>query len=78
VAAAERKTEPIPIRRIAYFNGNVQGIGFRYTAWQIAKDHAVVGYVKNLTKEGLGVNETHPGVILAARHMGGDDPTQAG
>ena len=44
----ERKTKPIPIRRIAYFNGNVQGIGFRYTACQIAKDHAVAGYVKNL------------------------------
>ncbi len=44
----ERNTGPIAIRRIAYFNGNVQGIGFRYTACQIAKDHAVVGYVKNL------------------------------
>ncbi len=48
MSGSERKTEPIPIRRIAYFNGNVQGIGFRYTACQIAKGHAVVGYVKNL------------------------------
>ena len=48
MAGSERTTQPIPIRRIAYFNGNVQGIGFRYTACQIAKDHEVVGYVKNL------------------------------
>ena len=48
MSGSERKTDPIAIRRIAYFNGNVQGIGFRYTACQIAKDHAVVGYVKNL------------------------------
>jgi acylphosphatase len=48
VSGIDPKTEPIAIRRIAYFNGNVQGVGFRYTACQIAKDHAVVGYVKNL------------------------------
>ncbi len=48
MSGPQRKTDPIPIRRIAYFNGNVHGIGFRYTACQIAKDHAVVGYVKNL------------------------------
>jgi acylphosphatase len=31
------------------FKGNVQGVGFRYTARDIAHRHSVVGYVKNLT-----------------------------
>lgn len=39
---------------------------------------AQLGKVENLTDEGLGVDEAQHGVILAARHMGGDDPTQAG
>jgi len=39
---------------------------------------AQLGKVENLTDEGLGVDEAQHGVILAARHMGGDDPAQAG
>ena len=39
---------------------------------------AQFGKVENLTDEGLGVDEAQPGIILAARHMGGDDATQAG
>ena len=39
---------------------------------------AQLGKVKNFTEEGLGVDETQQGVILAAGHMGGDDPAQAG
>ena len=30
------------------YSGNVQGVGFRATAVMIARDHPVVGYVKNL------------------------------
>ena len=30
------------------FTGRVQGVGFRYTALQIAKEYEVSGYVKNL------------------------------
>ena len=35
-------------RREIYFSGRVQGVGFRYTARQIAERFAVVGFVKNL------------------------------
>ena len=36
------------IRRTVHFSGNVQGVGFRYTARSVAKDFKVVGYVRNL------------------------------
>ncbi len=35
-------------RRACYFSGRVQGIGFRYTAHNIALQHNVNGYVRNL------------------------------
>lgn len=31
-----------------YFSGHVQGVGFRYTALQIAKEFEVAGFVRNL------------------------------
>jgi acylphosphatase len=31
-----------------YFTGHVQGVGFRYTALQIAKEFEVAGCVRNL------------------------------
>jgi acylphosphatase len=34
-------------REVQYF-GNVQGVGFRFTAVQIASQHDVTGYVMNL------------------------------
>lgn len=36
------------VRRTAYFSGQVQGVGFRYTARNLAERFQVVGYVKNL------------------------------
>ncbi|HEY3245252.1 MAG TPA: acylphosphatase [Phycisphaerae bacterium] len=36
------------IRRRVLFSGNVQGVGFRYTAYQLAQGYRVGGYVKNL------------------------------
>ena len=36
------------IRRHLYFKGHVQGVGFRYTARQIAEGYRVNGYVRNL------------------------------
>lgn len=35
-------------RRSCYFSGRVQGVGFRYTAHNIALQHNVGGYVRNL------------------------------
>ena len=35
-------------RRQVYYSGRVQGVGFRYTARQIADRFAVTGYVENL------------------------------
>ena len=32
----------------AYFSGHVQGVGFRYTVYQLAKGYEVTGFVKNL------------------------------
>jgi len=33
---------------IVFFTGRVQGVGFRYTALQVAKEFEVSGLVKNL------------------------------
>lgn len=35
-------------RRQCYFSGRVQGVGFRYTVKNIALQHNISGYVKNL------------------------------
>jgi acylphosphatase len=35
-------------RRHCYFNGRVQGVGFRYTARNIAINFDVTGFVRNL------------------------------
>jgi len=37
------------------FNGNVQGVGFRYTARNMAHRYSIVGYVKNLTSGAVEV-----------------------
>ena len=35
-------------RRQVFYRGQVQGVGFRFTARQIAQQFAVSGYVRNL------------------------------
>ena len=35
-------------RRTYTFSGNVQGVGFHYTAQHLARSHPVAGYVRNL------------------------------
>jgi acylphosphatase len=35
-------------RRVVYFRGHVQGVGFRYTTIRIAAGFDVTGYVQNL------------------------------
>lgn len=32
-----------------HFSGHVQGVGFRYTTRQVAKEYEVTGFVQNLT-----------------------------
>jgi acylphosphatase len=32
-----------------FFTGHVQGVGFRYTALQVAKEFEVAGFVRNLS-----------------------------
>ena len=36
------------IRRTSHFGGHVQGVGFRYTAADVARGFDVRGYVRNL------------------------------
>jgi acylphosphatase len=36
------------IRRTSHFSGHVQGVGFRYTVADVAKNFDVRGYVRNL------------------------------
>lgn len=38
-------------RAEVYFTGRVQGVGFRYTAADLARKFNVLGYVKNLPDE---------------------------
>jgi acylphosphatase len=35
-------------RSTVYYTGHVQGVGFRYTAHSIARNHEVTGFVRNL------------------------------
>jgi acylphosphatase len=41
-------SETCLIRQLVYFQGHVQGVGFRMTARRLAADHGVTGYVRNL------------------------------
>jgi acylphosphatase len=38
----------VAVRRTVYFSGQVQGVGFRYTACRIAGGYDVTGFVRNL------------------------------
>lgn len=38
----------VPEQRVVYFQGHVQGVGFRYTTQRIASQMAVTGTVRNL------------------------------
>jgi acylphosphatase len=48
--SADGKEPEKPMKAtLVRYSGNVQGVGFRATAVMIARDHPVVGYVKNLS-----------------------------
>jgi acylphosphatase len=40
--------EKLPVGRTVFYSGKVQGVGFRAAAAEIAKDHPVTGWVKNI------------------------------
>lgn len=42
-----RMNDPV-LHATVYFSGHVQGVGFRYSTLQVAKEFDVAGYVKNL------------------------------
>jgi acylphosphatase len=47
--SADGKEPEKPMKAtLVRYSGNVQGVGFRATVVMIARDHLVVGYVKNL------------------------------
>jgi acylphosphatase len=47
-ARADAKPDAKPVARMVYYTGKVQGVGFRATAVDIARDYPVTGWVKNL------------------------------
>ncbi len=49
-----------------FFTGHVQGVGFRYSTLQVAKEFEVTGYVRNLADGRVQLEvEGRPGVIDA-------------
>jgi acylphosphatase len=51
VSAAGEPKKDAPggaVGRVVYYSGRVQGVGFRATAVDIARDYPVTGWVKNL------------------------------
>ncbi len=40
--------KPANIRRTVYFTGRVQGVGFRFTACEVARSFGIAGFVRNL------------------------------
>jgi acylphosphatase len=53
-----------------YFSGHVQGVGFRYTVLQVAREFEVAGYVSNLSDGRVQLEaegrEAEIGVFLTA------------
>lgn len=51
----DRPDSAPPERRQVFYEGRVQGVGFRYTTREIAGEHRVLGYVQNLTDGRVGL-----------------------
>jgi acylphosphatase len=65
------------VSRHVYYSGRVQGVGFRYTALQLASGFAVSGFVRNLpggevelVAEGAA-EQVEAFLDAVARHMAG-------
>ena len=53
-------------RRHVFYRGRVQGVGFRATAWHLARRFAVAGFVRNLDDGRVElVAEGRPGEVAA-------------
>lgn len=58
-----RMNDPV-LHATVHFSGHVQGVGFRYSTLQVAKEFEVAGYVKNLADGRVLVEvEGHPKVV---------------
>jgi acylphosphatase len=63
--------------KIVRYSGRVQGVGFRYTAQQLAAGHAVAGYVRNCPDGGVELvaegetDEVEPFLAAVAARMAG-------
>ena len=56
----------MPVRKRVRYSGQVQGVGFRYSARQLAQRFAVAGYVRNLSTGDVElVAEGEPGEVHA-------------
>ena len=53
------------MRKTVHFFGNVQGVGFRYTARSIANDFDVDGYVRNLRNGSVELVAEGNGEVIA-------------
>jgi acylphosphatase len=51
---------------IVFFTGRVQGVGFRYTALQVAREFEVSGFVMNLTDGRVQLEVEGPDTEVAA------------
>lgn len=63
--------------REVWYSGHVQGVGFRYTSWTIARGYSVTGFVENLPDgrvhlvvEGTA-DQVHSCLAEIAERMGG-------
>jgi acylphosphatase len=50
----------------AYFTGRVQGVGFRYAAFQVAREFEVSGFVTNLSDGRVQLEAEGRPVVVAA------------
>ncbi len=51
---------------IVYFTGHVQGVGFRYSTLQVAKEFEIAGFVRNLPDGRVHLEvEGRPGDVAA-------------
>jgi acylphosphatase len=56
----------VQVRKHVYYSGDVQGVGFRYTARRLAEGRAVSGFVRNLADGRVELAAEGPEEAVAA------------